>query len=55
MSVCKSWLCIYCRKSAQILQRMGFSIMTDECTDIANNEQFVICIHWAVYNYLLVN
>ena len=23
-----------------------FSIMADECTEVANNEQFVICIRW---------
>jgi len=46
MSVCKSWLCISCGRSAQILLRMDFSVMADECTDVANNEQFVICIHW---------
>ena len=45
MSVCKSWLCIDCGKSAQILQRMDFVyIMADEYTDVANKELIVICI-----------
>ena len=23
-----------------------FTVMADECTDVANKEQFVVCIHW---------
>ena len=25
----------------------GLQIMADECTDVSNKEQFVICLHWA--------
>ena len=32
--------------SSDIAKNGFFSIMTDECTDIANKEQFIICIHW---------
>ena len=41
MSVCKSWLCITHGSCGSF-----FSIMADECTDIANKEQIVICIRW---------
>ena len=37
---------ILCQISSDIAQNQFFSIMADECTDIANKEQFVICIHW---------
>ena len=32
--------------SSDIAKNGFFSIMADECTDVANNEQFVICIRW---------
>ena len=35
---------IYSVRSVQILR--FFTIMADECTDVSNKEQFVICIRW---------
>ena len=32
--------------SQSILGSACFTIMADECTDVANNEQFTICIRW---------
>ena len=32
--------------SSDIAKNGFFSIMADECTDVANNEQFVICLRW---------
>ena len=32
--------------SANIIRNGFFTIMADECTDIANKEQFVVCIRW---------
>ena len=32
--------------SASIVSNGFFTIMADECTDVANKEQFVVCIRW---------
>ena len=32
--------------SASIVRSGFFTIMADECTDVANKEQFVVCICW---------
>ena len=32
--------------SASIRASQYYSIMADECTDIANKEQFTICLRW---------
>lgn len=32
--------------SSDIAENQFFSIMADECTEIVNKEQFVICIRW---------
>ncbi len=34
------------RLSQNIRESACYSIMADECTDVANNEQFTICIRW---------
>ena len=35
------------RKLSRDIQERGwFTIMADECTDVANKEQFTICIRW---------
>ncbi len=34
------------RLSQNIRESAGYSIMADEYTDVANNEQFTICIRW---------
>ena len=48
MSVCKSWLNLHILRqiSSDIAKTEFFSIIADECTDVTNNEQSVICIHW---------
>ena len=32
--------------SASIVSKGFFTIMADKYTDVANKEQFVVCIHW---------
>ena len=39
-------LSILCQTSANIVKNGFFSVIADECTDIANKEQFVVCLHW---------
>ena len=39
------------RKLSRDIQESGwFTIMADECTDVANKEQFTICIRWTNKN-----
>ena len=37
---------ILCKLSRDIQESGWFTIMADECTDVANKEQFTICIRW---------
>ena len=37
-------LSILCQTSANIVKNGFFSIMANECTDIANKEQFAVCL-----------
>ena len=39
-------LSILCQTSANIVKNGFFSVIADECTDIANKEQFAVCLHW---------
>ena len=39
-------LSILRQTSASIVKSGFFTVMADECTDVANKEQFAICIHW---------
>ena len=37
---------IYRKLSKDIQESGWFTIMSDECTDVANKEQFTSCIRW---------
>ena len=46
MNFFKLWPCTFYVTSAPISSRMVSTIMADECTDVSNKEQFVVCIRW---------
>ena len=39
-------LCILCDVGASIKDSSWYTVMADECTDVSNKEQFIICIRW---------
>ena len=38
---------------SDIVKNGFYTIMADECTDVSNKEQFVICIRWVMKTVLV--